>query len=365
MSAYSDFAMKLTQQCYQPGQNLCLSPYSVRIAFSMAMNGARGETLRQMAKVLGYSSSSFQDINRENEQSLSVLINKTSPETPESINGIWLSKRDELNPDYVRRVTTVYQAEVGGVDFTQRQALEQINGWVKKQTDGKLTSLFERLDKETVMVMANIISFLGLWESPFDPRKTVPQKWTKANGQIIDVQMMSRDFMGDFDYSDDHVAVKMEYKSGKSSMYLIMPTKRPINQFVKQMNATAVDAIISRLKFDQVKLLVPRFDIASPINLVPTLAKMGMTLPFGRNADFSDMTRKMKPGLFIGQAVQKCAVTVNETGTRAAAATGISMFKGKPSEVRFDRPFVFLIRHNPTGELLFTGVVCEPEKEQG
>jgi serpin B len=365
MSGYSDFAMKLTQQCYQSGQNLCLSPYSVRIAFSMAMNGARGETLRQMAKVLGYSSFAFQDINRENELSLSLLLNKTGPEMLESINGIWLSKRDELNPDYVRRVTTVYRTEVGRVDFTQRQALEQINGWVKKQTDGKLTSLFERLDRETVMVMANIISFLGIWEAPFDPRKTVPQQWTKADGSKIDVQMMSRDFMGNFDYTDDHIAVKMDYKSGKSSMYLIMPMKRPINQFVKQMNATAVDAIISRLKFDQVKLLVPRFDIASPINLVPALAKMGMALPFGRNADFSDMTRMMKSGLFIGQAVQKCAVTVNETGTKAVAATGIEMFKGKPSEVRFDKPFVFIIRHDPTGELLFTGVVCEPEKAYG
>ncbi len=362
MSGYSDFAMKLTQQCYQPGQNLCLSPYSVRIAFSMAMNGARGETFRQMAKVLGYSSVDFQDINKENEQSLRVLLSKTGLERLESLNGMWLSQRDELNPDYVRRIATVYQAEVGRVDFTQRQALEQINGWVKKQTDGKLTSLFERLDKETVMVMANIISFLGLWQSQFDPRKTVPQQWTKADGTKIDVQMMSRDFMGDFDYTDDHIAVRMHYKSGKSSMYLIMPKKRPINQFVKQLNTSEVDAIIYRLKFDQVKLLVPRFDIASPINLVPVLARMGMTLPFGGKADFSDMTRKRTSGLFIGQAVQKCAVTVNETGTKAVAATGIEMFKGKPSEVRFDKPFVFIIRHDPTGELLFTGVVCEPEK---
>ena len=89
-----------------------------------------------------------------------------------------------------------------------------------------------------------------------------------------------------------------------------------------------------------------------------------MPLPFEQRADFSGMVSKAAAPVWIGDAKQKCVIEVNERGTVAAAATGIELAQGislNPPKLEFNRPFIFLIRHDPTGEILFSGVVNDPQ----
>jgi len=55
-------------------------------------------------------------------------------------------------------------------------------------------------------------------------------------------------------------------------------------------------------------------------------------------------------------------VDVNEEGTEAAAATAVIMDKAsiRPLTFRGDHPFVFLIRDNATGSMLFAGRIVDP-----
>ena len=54
---------------------------------------------------------------------------------------------------------------------------------------------------------------------------------------------------------------------------------------------------------------------------------------------------------------------VNETGTEAAAMT-YEIVKTKGMDGRFvvDHPFIFLIRENVTGSILFMGRIIDPTK---
>ena len=60
----------------------------------------------------------------------------------------------------------------------------------------------------------------------------------------------------------------------------------------------------------------------------------------------------------------KAFVAVDEEGTEAAAATAVVMrLTSAPAEqveMRVDRPFLFLIRDNETGAILFLGHVVNP-----
>ncbi|XP_048450508.1 plasminogen activator inhibitor 1-like, partial [Rhincodon typus] len=65
--------------------------------------------------------------------------------------------------------------------------------------------------------------------------------------------------------------------------------------------------------------------------------------------------------LFVAKALQKVKIEVNESGTKASAATAAILYERMaPFEVVIDRPFLFLVRHNPTGTILFMGQVMEP-----
>jgi serpin B len=118
------------------------------------------------------------------------------------------------------------------------------------------------------------------------------------------------------------------------------------------------------MKRVDVRLALPKFKFAAKLDLKETLIAMGMNDAFDdKAADFSGMTGK--PDLFISFAVHKAFIAVDEEGTEAAAATAVGMaLRGpppKPLPFNVDRPFVFLIRDNRTGSILFLGRVLDPQ----
>ena len=110
---------------------------------------------------------------------------------------------------------------------------------------------------------------------------------------------------------------------------------------------------------------MPRFKIESQFSLKEALSELGMPIAFSESeADFSGMDGKKD--LFISDVVHKSFVDVDEEGTEAAAATGVIISTTSapmdPKEITLDRPFIFLIRDNPTGSILFLGQVENPTK---
>jgi serpin B len=92
---------------------------------------------------------------------------------------------------------------------------------------------------------------------------------------------------------------------------------------------------------------------------------MGMRNAFDpEQADFSGMTREAP--LFLGRALHKAFVAVDEKGTEAAAATvvmaelGAAPDRTEPIAFTVDHPFLFLIRHAGSGCVLFLGRVVDP-----
>ena len=77
----------------------------------------------------------------------------------------------------------------------------------------------------------------------------------------------------------------------------------------------------------------------------------------------------MAERLFVSQVLHATYVKVDEQGTEAAATTAIQVKKEAPPEqpvdFRVNRPFVFIIRDNLTGSVLFLGRVLDPRKVGG
>jgi serpin B len=115
-----------------------------------------------------------------------------------------------------------------------------------------------------------------------------------------------------------------------------------------------------------VDVFLPKFKTAQEFILNDALAALGMTDAFGGNADFSGMTGVKD--LCISAVIHKAFVDVNEQGTEAAAATAVTMrtlaLREPPTPVIFraDHPFLFMIRENSSGSILFMGRLVNPLK---
>jgi serpin B len=107
----------------------------------------------------------------------------------------------------------------------------------------------------------------------------------------------------------------------------------------------------------------------SALPATETLRAMGMSTPFDvEAAQFPKLRQKLSSNVFIADVFHQASVAIDEKGTEASAATAI-VGNGQlsipeapppPKIVTVDRPFLFMIRDNPTGSVLFVGQVVAP-----
>jgi serpin B len=145
----------------------------------------------------------------------------------------------------------------------------------------------------------------------------------------------------------------------------VVPATGKFQPVESSLNEPTIQAVIGGLKREEVRLAMPKFTFTSSFGLGATLGKLGMPIAFSGQADFSGMNGKRD--LFISDVVHKAFVLVDETGTEAAAATGVvvgatAMPPREPIVLTIDRPFLFFIRDLQTDTILFMGRVVNPVK---
>jgi len=346
--------------------DLFFSPLSASLALTMVMNGARGETYRQMANVLGYGEQPIEAIDAGNTLLLQ-LLRAPDPKTETLVaNSLRVQRGFPILPSFTQACQKHYEAEVDAVDFVRDRlgAAQRINGWVKEKTKGLIPELFEPkdFDQDTRLAVVNTLYFKGKWEAPFQKERTREEEFHLSNGTTKRVPMMHQSGWFRYLKGEGFQAVALPYGKGDLSMYLFLPDKgRSLEEFVKSLTPARWQEWLKRFEPMQGDVGLPRFRVETTARLESPLKALGMTDAFDPDrADFSGIAREQ---LYISKALQKAVVEVNEEGTEAAAATGVEVKAVSAIQNRFtliaNRPFFFAIRHNATGVFLFMGIVAE------
>jgi serpin B len=222
------------------------------------------------------------------------------------------------------------------------------------------------LNQLTRLVLTNAIYFKGSWASRFEKRNTRQAPFTLTNGDKVNVPMMNQTETFNYMQAEDFQVLEMPYVENELSMFIFLPKKFDgLNKFEKTLTSENLSLWLTKLRKTKVVVSVPRFKVTSEFGLSDVLKSMGIKDAFTPQADFSAMSG-MKD-LHISAVLHKAYVDVTEEGTEAAAATGIvvgvTSVQPPPPEFRADHPFVFLIRDNRTGNILFIGRVLNPPTE--
>jgi len=260
-----------------------------------------------------------------------------------------------------------YKASLISVDFknTPEQARIQINKWVEQKTNNKIQDLIKPgiLNPLTRLVLTNAIYFKGDWAIPFRERSTHDAPFWLNRDNSVTVPLMTQEEYFRWGKHEAMQLLELPYAGNNLSMIILLPNEVDgLPALEASLTQDNLSSWLKSLKKRELRVFLPKFKMTSEFNLSRMLGAMGMPDAFTTNADFSGMTGTKE--LFISAVVHKAFVDVNEEGTEAAAATAVTMrmtaVATPPPEFRADHPFLFLIRHNPSGSILFLGRVINP-----
>lgn len=362
------FALELYAKLAERQGNLFFSPYSISSALAMAYAGARGRTAQQMADVLHF------ELPQEKLHSafagLKDQLGKDDTQSGYELsvaNALWGQKGYRFLEEFIELNRKYYGAGLNEVDFVKaaEAARQRINAWVEKQTRGKIKDLIQRsvLGPLTRLVLTNAIYFKGFWASQFDKDRTKDEPFMVTQDKKVEAALMNQ--KGRFKYYEQGAfqMLQLPYKGDALSMVVILPRKIDgLAKVTKSLTAENLKKWLVRMRKREVIMYLPKFKMTSQFELAGCLGAMGMPDAFSLPpADFSGMTADKE--LFISNVIHKAFVAVDEEGTEAAAATGVVMGLTavvEPLVFRADRPFVFMIRDNRSGSILFLGRVVNP-----
>lgn len=362
----SDFAMDLYKKIASSAdkENIFFSPFSISSALSMTYAGAGGNTAGQMATVLHFNlepslqHAAFGSLN-------GLLKSEGKPYRLEIANVLWGQQNYPFRSEYLELVRKHYEGGFRTVDFANQSeaSRELINQWVAQKTADKIKDLIppRALTPLTRLVLTNAIYFKGDWAVRFKPEMTKEMPFFVGPAQSVPVPMMRQTSRFKFAETDEAKVLELPYVGNELSMVLVLP-KAEIAAWEKTLTAVQVNEWLVRASEQEVEVFLPRFKFETRYELKDLLAGMGMTDAFELPpADFSGISGNLD--LYITRVIHKAVIEVNEQGSEAAAATavivGTKAVMHKPV-FKADQPFLFMIRHNETGSILFLGAVKNP-----
>jgi serpin B len=366
------FAFKLYNELKSnEDKNLFYSPFSISTALAMVYAGARNETALQISQTLNFAPNANFHSDYKN------LLGNLKKETDGGIklniaNGLWVQKDFNFLDSYFEIVRSNYSSELKNVDFIDESEREitrkDINDWVAQKTNDKIKDILSPgvLTRLTRLVLVNAIYFYGDWAKPFKKEDTEPKDFFLTDQSRVEVPFMNQHGMYNYFEDSNIKAIEIPYKDNRASMVIFLPNeKNGIPEFDKSFDYKYYQNIVSAFQYSEVRLSLPKFTTTNEFNLSETLSKMGMPLAFSPGgADFSGMDGKLD--LYISTVIHQAFINVDEKGTEAAAATAvvIGATAVRPSSdikvFNVDHPFIFYIKDNSTGSILFMGKMMNP-----
>ena len=366
----NEFACRLFRTINeQKGGNgsLIVSPISVTYMLGMLNTGADGQTRQQIADVLGLGSS-VMEINEYCKKMIDEAPRVDPSVTVQIANCIDVNSAlgITLVPQFKTDMQNYYNAQIEALDFGKSSSLDKINSWCKKNTDGMIPSILDRLSPNAAMCLLNAIYFKATWTEKFDPKDTRDMDFTMPDGSTSQHKMMHRKALAAYDKNDLCEMLYLPYGSNGYGMYVLLPVEgKTVDDVIQGLSAEGVKEQLFEMGPHEVDILMPRFTTSNETMLNEVLSAMGMPRAFNpQYAEFPNMAQGKN--LFVSMMKQKAKIEVNEEGTKASSVTisqmGVTAPPPAPQYLQVDfhatRPFVYYIIESSTRSIFFMGCYC-------
>lgn len=346
-------------------KNYMFSPLSIKIALMMAANGATGETLSEILKV-----TDVEDLQKFN-QSTRTMLDKYSESEILKLNvsnSIWINSdktAQRFSKEFEDVLSKFFDATSDVVN--DKNAVDEINGWVNEKTQGKIPSIITDNNKDFWAMLINAVYFKGRWQKEFSKSATKKDIFTSRDGLKKEIDFMNRRGWISYCEKDGVSVVSLPYLTrqdvfDEKGQYVETKKLEGVNISMYLMmsdGSFSPEDVLNNteMKSTYMNLSLPKFQVEYTTSLNDMLKTIGINKAFDESAEFEKMFDH--GNMWIDSTLHKTFIKVDEEGTEASAITSVGMagssLPPEPIDVKFNKPFTFVIKDDVNGEILFMG----------
>uniref|UniRef100_A0A8C4Q237 Serpin domain-containing protein n=1 Tax=Eptatretus burgeri TaxID=7764 RepID=A0A8C4Q237_EPTBU len=351
----------------RPGENLFMSPLTTSVALSMLSIGAGKRTKDLLSTVLHLTEAKSSNVHSTFKHLIEEI--KEGDDSAQVASRIFVKKGTDLKEEFTKMLNKYYDARPETLLGIVEKDLYRINKWVEDKTEGNIKELLKSLPENLSLIILSAIHFKGEWKYQFDTKHTTPQLFHQNTENASQVPMMFHKRYSvklGYLHSQDQemlncMILQIFFKHGKS-LVIFLPDEITTNLTALESILTAKlvnDQIQNNLMKTEIRLYLPKFKLESQQDLVPSLSELGL----GELFTSADLHKISDEPLVVSAVKHRAAIEIAEEGAEASAATVVIHTRSGLSvtEVRVDRPFLFLIRDDTNKAVLFIGRYMLPE----
>lgn len=365
-----------------------ISPLSAGQALAVALGAAKDSTAFAIARGLDIGVLGSEGLASRSRRFNSAVRSRRDI-TLRIANALWVDTSATLQTPFARWAREYYSAPVRTLPLRSPLVVSLLNRWADSTTKGAIPKIRDKPFRDSVkVVLTNAVYFKGQWLEPFDSSLTQDRPFTTAAGEHITTPTMDRTAHLGYRRGSGYQVLRIPYTAGLTAMYIVLPDSGfHAPSLVGNLERTGWPVPYSRTESKEVHVRLPRLHIAQATDLRAAFTDLDMGILFdSARADFGGLVvpRPNQPppcpplssGVHldactryrISDASQHVYLDVNERGTVAAAVTTIAFevvttaLAPPPIEFIVDRPFLFALRDERSGTLLFAGYIASPRQ---
>uniref|UniRef100_A0A8C5MS99 Serpin family F member 1 n=1 Tax=Leptobrachium leishanense TaxID=445787 RepID=A0A8C5MS99_9ANUR len=359
-SSVSNFGYDLyrMQASKYPSRNIFMSPLTIATALSGVSLGAGQKTESVIQRALYYDLLNDPELHATYKDLLATF---GSDKGLKSTSRVFLERKLRLRMEFVTQLEKFYGNKPRVVTGSVRADLQEANDFVQKQTGGKIQKFFKEIPPNVSILLLGAAYFKGQWAHKFNPRETVQREFYIDEQNSVSVAMMTAKNMPvryGLDSEFNCKIVQLPLTGGVSIMFFLpLTNNQNLTQLEEGLTSEFVHDIDQALQSVSITLSIPKLKVEYEDNLGSTVQDLKLQSLFS-TPDFSKISSK---SLKLTHVVHKAALELNEDGAENPPQIDARTRHHYPLEYHLDHPFIFVLRANDNGALLFIGKVLDPK----
>ncbi|EFO87698.1 CRE-SRP-7 protein [Caenorhabditis remanei] len=352
LQSETDFGLGLLRQ-QNLTESLVFSPLSIALALSLVHVAAKGETRDQIREAL-VKGATDEQLEQHFANISAALLGAEKGTQVNIANHVFSRTGFPIKQSYLDTVKKLYNAGASSLNFQDAEAsAEAINKFVRENTGEHIKTIInaDSISDDLVAVLTNALYFKADWQNKFKKESTFKREFFSSADSKREIDFLHASAVNrNYAENDQFQVLSLPYKDETFALTIFLPkTRFGLSDALKNLDSASIQHLMSNVSNELVNVRIPKWKIETGLGLNEALQAIGIKKAFDQSADLGNFA----DGVYVSKVTHKAMIEVDEDGTKAAAATTVSislksaMFPvEEPKDFIADHPFLFVLSQN-------------------